>query len=86
MRTGTLTGACSLYRCLLTQLGMLQDKLDVIMMTTILFSISNININCQIIIFTKTPIYEPHCASALAHVGSVDFWFEKIASRLMPKS
>ena len=35
---------------------MLQYKLDVIMMTIILFYISNISPNWQIVIFTKTPI------------------------------
>ena len=41
-RTGALAGACSLHRCLLMRSGMLQYKIDVIMTTTILFSISNI--------------------------------------------
>ena len=39
-----------IYRCLLTQLEILQCKLDVIMVTTILFSMANILPNRQIII------------------------------------
>ena len=46
--TGVTTGTHRLYGCLLMQLGMLQYKLNVIMMTIIVFSISNISPNWQI--------------------------------------
>ena len=53
--TTDATGALSLYTCTCfrTQSGMLQCKRDVIMTTTILFSILNILPNWQIVIFTK---------------------------------
>ena len=72
--TGALTGSRHIYRCLLTQFGMLQCKLDVIMMTTTLFSVSNIPValNWQNVIFTlKTVIYDRlhHLASETMACG-----------------
>ena len=51
--TDVTTGALTLYTCLQTQSGMLQYKLYFNMTTTILFSISYIPPNWQIVIFTK---------------------------------